>query len=167
MGTDFKLSIRIRCTPRPLRRTPPLRLDSFDFTLLEDELRSVMFGRDDWMGAMPAPVPQLSVELHAVADIRDIEFLFAPYDSLIVSHSQCVIVNWLDHHMAMQDSGFEDALAIGLGNVSVRGNPPLDSTHLRISPISNAWAAFVRAMEGFVGFGGVMSLNLTAAPFSR
>ena len=85
----------------------------------------MLFGRDDWLVAMPPPVPQLSAGLDAVGYIRDIEFPFAPYASLIDSQLHCVLVNWLDHHTAMQHGGFEAELALGLRNVLTRGNSSL------------------------------------------
>ena len=125
VGTNSNFPFESDAAPNPFDGSPPLDLDSFDFTRLEGALRPVLLGRDDWLVAMPPHVPQLSAELDAVEDIRDIESLFSPYSSLIDSHLHCVLVNWLEHHKAMRDGGFEASLPLGLRNVLPRGNSPL------------------------------------------
>ena len=109
----------------PFAGHPPLGIIAFDFTLLEDELRSVLFGRDDWLVPMSPPTSHLSVELGNIDDTRGVEFLFAPYASSIDSSLHCALANWVDYHLAMHDGGFEGALALGLRNILVHGHSTL------------------------------------------
>ena len=92
---------------------------------MADGLRSILFGRDGWLVEMPSITTPLSAELGQIEYRRDLGLLFSPYPPLVREDLHCALINWTDHHAALQDGGFEAALPDGLENLMVYGNSAL------------------------------------------
>ena len=86
-------------------------------------MRSTLFGRDDWLVPMDAPLPTLANSLDDIEDKSDIEYTFKPFDALVGPDLHRILPNWIDHMDAMASGGFEQSLAIGWGWVGGRTRP--------------------------------------------
>ena len=111
--------------PNFLASVLPLDVVEFDFTELEDGLRSALYGRDDWLVDHPLPDNRFSLELDKVDITRAIEGQFMEYAPLINPALHCNLINWLDLVSTSPEGGFEEALAMGLKNIPARGNSRL------------------------------------------
>ena len=127
----------------------PGDISKFDFTLLEENLRDILFGKDEWLTESPIETRNLKVELDSIEDQLDLKNLFTPYAPMVDRALHCPLLNWLGRNMAMHDGGFEPALAQELTNIMSSGN-----SHLR--KLASESLANLRCLDRFhAGEGGI------------
>ena len=110
--------------PNPWIGTPPEDVQQFDFTALEDEYRTALFGRDDWL--IYNPEKQVSFEsIGAEARERwNMETIYQEYLSMIDIALHCSLLNWMSV-MDHTPNVLEKNVALGLQNILVHGNSRL------------------------------------------
>ena len=104
----------------------PADIAFFDFTLPEGNLRSMIFGRDDWVippheSQQPIPSKGETERDHSLIDS-----LVRPYIDAINPDLHCALLNWLGRRIQDDQGNFEALLAEGIRNLMAYGD-----SHLR------------------------------------
>ena len=133
----------------PFIGTPPADINSFNFTLLEDDFRTLLYGQDDWLIPPSESTSLLVTEVDNRGISQEVDRLFESYAPLLDPSLYCVLLNWINLRTFNTNSDFEAELAAGLKNVMVHGN-----SFLRLQ--ANKALANLQCLDRFhAGDGGV------------
>ena len=97
----------------------------FDFTRSAGKLRSMIYGRDDWLAPKDNAASTSIPSFDQIEDQKDLALLFAPYAPLIPVELHGPVINRLGRHDGMVDGGSAPMLATGLRRVVPHGKSKL------------------------------------------
>ena len=135
----------------------PEDLDSFDFAAAEEDLRALLFGRDDWLVSIHPIHAPLNVEnVPGDTHLRVCE-LATPYLTEIPVDLHATWLNWAHVHLSTGETDFEEVLEAGLRNILSHGNA-------RFRHLASSALAHLKVLDRFhSGEGGVCRITWGAS----
>ena len=109
-------------TPHDWLGRIPDDIGAFDFTLLEDDLRRVLHGDDQWVGFTPKPRVTVETMFEGAAEYTSIYNEMEPYLLNVDESIHCQLVNWVRHRGIPDGMSIQNLILDGLENIITHGN---------------------------------------------
>ena len=120
--TVFRIFDSQSTTPHEWLGNIPGDIGTFDFTLLEDDLRQVLHGDDQWVGFTSKPRTTIENMCDGAAEYTTLYKELGPYLMHVDESIHCQLVNWVRHRGNPDGESVQKRILDGLQNIISHGN---------------------------------------------
>ena len=109
-------------TPHEWLGETPDDIGTFDFALMEDDLRRVLYGDEQWVGTTSQPRTTIETMFDGAAEYTTLYKEMDPWLKNVDESIHCQLVNWAKHRGNADGESIQRRVLEGLGNMITHGN---------------------------------------------